>query len=198
MAAKSPKPATPTPRRQVDWDAVERDFRTGKYTLRELGSAHKVSHAAIGKKSRDDKWKQDLSEQIRQATNALLTQELVSKEVDKGFQEISTVIQIGAEVAKQVILGHRTRLADIADAVATAKATLLSLSSSVVDMREAAVFVQAVGNLATATKTLIEQERKAFSIDSDKPETPSDSFAGFLADLSARGSRLPTGARHDA
>ena len=41
-----------------------------------------------------------------------------------------------------------------------------------------------------ATKTLIEQEHKAYNLDSE-PERPQDEFAGFLADISAKGSRLP-------
>ena len=57
-------------------------------------------------------------------------------------------------------------------------------------IREAAVFMQAVCNLAMATKTLIAQERKAYNLDS-KPERQQDEFVAFLADSSARGSRLP-------
>jgi len=41
----------------------------------------------------------------------------------------------------------------------------LEFGPQVTDVREAAVFVQAVYNLANATKTLIEQERKAHGLD---------------------------------
>jgi hypothetical protein len=46
-----------------------------------------------------------------------------------------------------------------------AKARLLELGPQSIDVREAAVFVQAVNNLASATRTLIEQERKAHGLD---------------------------------
>lgn len=188
-------PAEPTlARSRVDWDAVERDFRMGKFTLRELGAKYHVSHAAIGKKSRDNNWQQDLTLQIKQATNAKLTESLVSKEVDSGFQAVSTAVQIAAEVNKQIIIGHRIRLQDLAKAVDQAKDKLMVLGEGVADIREAAVFVQAVGSLSSATKTLIDQERKAFGLDDGQPETPADKWNDFIEDLSARGSRLPTGA----
>jgi hypothetical protein len=106
-AAKSVSAPAPAKRRNTDWDAVERDFRTGKFTLRELGDKYGISHAAIGKRSRDYKWVQDLGVAIRQATNARLTKELVSKEVSEGFQEVSNTVLAAAEVNTRVILKHR-------------------------------------------------------------------------------------------
>jgi hypothetical protein len=64
-----------------------------------------------------------------------------------------------------IVMGHRRRLADLAAAVDEAKSRLLELGPQSIDVREAAVFVQAVGNLANATKVLIEQERKAHALD---------------------------------
>ena len=34
-------------RRDIDWNAVERDYRTGAYSLRELAERHRCSHSAI-------------------------------------------------------------------------------------------------------------------------------------------------------
>ena len=72
---------------------------------------------------------------------------------------------VAAERNAQVILSHRSRLAALHQDVETAKRKLMEIGDSVADIREAATLVQAVGNLATATKTLIEQERKAFQLD---------------------------------
>jgi hypothetical protein len=175
MPKTSIKPTAKAAKRpRVDWEAVERDFRTGKYTLRELGEKHNVSHAAVGKRSRDKQWDQDLGRQIRQATNAKLTAELVSNEVDKNVQEVSTTVQIAAELNKQIILGHRARLVELASAVDKAKDKLLALGEEVADIREAGVFVAAVNNIAGATKTLLEQERKAFGLEDAQQENPGD------------------------
>ena len=46
-----------------------------------------------------------------------------------------------------------------------AKAKLEEIGGALTDVREVATFVQAVGNLTTSTKALIEQERKSFGLD---------------------------------
>jgi hypothetical protein len=34
-------------RRDIDWNAVERDYRTGAFSLRELAERHRCSHSTI-------------------------------------------------------------------------------------------------------------------------------------------------------
>jgi len=109
-ADSAPTTAEKPRRSKIDWDAVERDWRTGKFTSREIASKYGVSHTAINQRARDGQWTQDLSEHIRQATNAKLTQALVSNEVAGNFQALSTTVQIAAEINAQVILKHRTGL----------------------------------------------------------------------------------------
>lgn len=167
-------------KRDTDWEAVERDFRTGKWTLRELASKYNLTHGAIGVRSREQGWKKDLKLEIQQATNALLTQELVSKEVSGNIHNISETIQAAAEINKQVILGHRKRLADMADAVVICKAKLMALGDSVADIREAATFAQALSNLTSSTKTLNEEERKAFKLDEELPPPPVNPVDGLI------------------
>lgn len=106
------KKAVPQPAkgRRVDWDAVERDYRTGKFTLREMGDKYGVTHAAIGQKARKMGWTADLSKAIKQATNAKLIAEVVSKEVSSATQSVSNTVLAVAEINKQIILGHRTGL----------------------------------------------------------------------------------------
>lgn len=152
-------------RRKVDWEAVERDYRATQMTLRELGAKHGCDHAAVARKASKGEWKKDLTDAVRKATNAKLVEQAVNSVVNDRQRAVTNVVLVAAELNKQVILGHRRRLGDLSDAVEQAKAKLLSLGASVGDIREAAVFVQGVANLASATKTLIEQERRAFALD---------------------------------
>lgn len=122
-----PSPAKGEPRRRVDWDAVERDYRTGKFTLRELAEKHGVSHVAVGKQAKKNRWSQDLADKIRQATNAKLMQALVAREVTAGFQEVTETVAAAAEVNTRVILGHRQ---DIANTRSVASSLLLELANS--------------------------------------------------------------------
>lgn len=97
----------PEKRVRVDWDAVERDYRTAKFTLRELAQKYGITHQAVAKQSKVKQWSQDLAGQIRQATNAKLVAKLVDDEVAKGGQAVAETVLVAAEVNTRVILGHR-------------------------------------------------------------------------------------------
>ena len=166
MELQSRKSAASTAKRKkVDWAAVERDYRTGKFTLRELAEKYGVSHQAIAKRSQVHKWTQDLADQIRLATNAKLVASLVDSQVAAGGQAIANTVLAAAELNAQVVMRHRKRLHAIAEDADIAKAKVLSLADSVADMREAGVLVNALEGLARISKTLIEQERVAYKLD---------------------------------
>jgi hypothetical protein len=167
-AAKQVVPKKP----RVDWDAIERDYRTDKFTLRELATKYGVTHTTISRNAEKKGWTKDLTDAIRQATNAKLVQQTVQQQCTTAHQNATDTVLAAAELNSRIIQGHRTRLAGLHDAVETAKHKLMVLGDSVADIREAATFVQAVGNLATATKTLIEQERKAHNLDAEPEADP--------------------------
>lgn len=100
-------------RKRTDWEAVERDYRTGLFTLRELEAKHGADNGLISRKAKKCGWTQDLSKAIKAATNAKLVEEIVSKEISANQQKVSTTVLAAAEVNKGVILGHRSSLARI-------------------------------------------------------------------------------------
>lgn len=163
-------PGKVEPRRRIDWEAVERDYRTGKFTLRELEAKHHASYAQISRKAKQEAWTKDLREVIKQATDAALLRDHATK----AQQAATDTILVAAEVNARVILSHRKRLADLADGVEAARSKLLALGDAVADVREAATFAQALGNLANATKTLIAGEREAFGIGAAGDPPPGD------------------------
>lgn len=99
----STPPAKTKKRPRVDWDAVERDYRTGKFTLRELEAKHSVSYAQISRKAKEQAWEKDLREEIKLATDAALLRESVTK----AQNSTTDVVLVAANVNTQVILGHR-------------------------------------------------------------------------------------------
>jgi hypothetical protein len=90
----------------IDWAAVERDFRTGQFTLRELAAKHGGSHAGIRKRAEKEGWTQDLSAQVRQATRAKLVRETIKADAQDPAK-VEVTVEAAAEINKQVILGHR-------------------------------------------------------------------------------------------
>ena len=96
-------------KRRADWEAIERDFRTGKFTLRELEAQHGVSYAQISRKATEHKWTKDLREVIKHATDAALLRETVTN----AQKDVTETVLVAAEVNKQVILAHRKGLQEL-------------------------------------------------------------------------------------
>lgn len=173
-------------RRDTDWDACHRDYRTGKYTQRELAEKYGVSHAAVGKKIREQGWQKDLTDAIRQETNARLAAELVRQEVARGVQDVSSTVSVAAEANAQIILKHRGRIADAYRLLDGALETVLATSVSVDDPRSAASYVSAIKGLLDMEKTLEDRERRAHNIDADESKAAStyeDTLRAVKAEL---------------
>ena len=224
-------------RKTVDWDAIERDYRTGKFTKRELGERFGISHTAINKRANQYCWTQDLSDAIQKATQAKLALQARAAERDKqsadavstvvsaavsknGFQKDVETIDLASDVNTIVILGHRKGLTEITQVrnlllnhVAEAAANLEDLADIIEMVRRPddngidrandalkkmlgrSALIDDLKKLAEVDEKVRKGEREAFGIgsDSEKPPSSSDAMSAFLADLSARGSRLPIG-----
>ncbi|MNZ90526.1 hypothetical protein D3C78_1094910 [compost metagenome] len=109
-------------RRQIDWEAVERDYRVGQLSLRALATKHATTPGAISKKAKAKGWVQDASQEVRERTRAAMIKapavERAAKETPNGNTVSSggnTPTQEDIEVAVQtnlVVMGrHRKDIA---------------------------------------------------------------------------------------
>lgn len=104
---KAPKGAAPvTAKVRHDWEAIERDYRTGKFTLRELEAKHGPSYAEISRRSKREGWTKDLRDIINQATSAAVLRETVTA----AQKDVTETVIVAAELNKNVILAHREGL----------------------------------------------------------------------------------------
>ena len=81
------KMASPLRSKPVDWEAVERDYRAGIYSVREIGRLHKTSHQAIGKRAKHHDWRRDLKARVRAATKKALENQIQRGGVRGGEEE---------------------------------------------------------------------------------------------------------------
>lgn len=92
-------------KRFIDWELVEKDYRAGIKTLRQIGKEHGISHTAINNKAKELGWTRDLTEKIQQRAQSVVTRKEVSKavssEVSKKQQltDAETVREYGDIVA---------------------------------------------------------------------------------------------------
>lgn len=104
------------PKAIVDWEAIERDYRTGRFTLRELQDKYGPTASTIMRRAKSRNWQMDLSEVVRQTTKAKLLRDAADKErADqaqhlqlKAQQAVAEVVDLAAEENASVVRRHRT------------------------------------------------------------------------------------------
>lgn len=68
------------PSGRPDWEAIEREYRGGQLSLREIGRLYNVSDTAIRKKAKAEGWERDLTEKVRQSVRAKLVRDVGSQD----------------------------------------------------------------------------------------------------------------------
>lgn len=108
MVSTTPEPATEKPA-TLDWEGIERDYRAGLLSVREIGAANRVSHSAILKRAKRDGWDRDLAAKVRARAEAKVAKAAVTTPetaATKATEE--QIIEANAEVIARVRLAHRT------------------------------------------------------------------------------------------
>lgn len=112
-------------RPKVDWEAIERDFRAGILSVREIAAAHGVSHTAVNKRAKADAWERDLKAKIMAKAEAEVSKRAVSTEVSTAQRATEReIVEANADVIVRVRMEHRT---DIARSRRLTNALLLEL-----------------------------------------------------------------------
>lgn len=142
-------------RASIDWEAVEREFRAGQLSVREIGRQFGVSHVTIVRRAKDKGWTQDLAEKVRkEATNRLATSDATTSRAGtrQAVEEAAArVVQIVRE--QRVKIGRGMKLADALFGELEADIEASLKDKSII-----------LGNLSGALKTFIGLERQAFNL----------------------------------
>ena len=94
-------------RKAIDWGAVERDYRAGTFSNRELAHKHGCAEGAIRYRAKQHGWQKDLTEEVRKATNAKL---LRSDLRTPNARDDSAIIDQVADFRAAVVTSHRKDL----------------------------------------------------------------------------------------
>ena len=170
-----------TERKQIDWEAVEVQYRAGIRSLKDIGKEFDVSDAAIIKRARRDGWERDLSAKIRAKAEAKVSAAAVSAEVsEQAKANEREVIEANAAMQRDVILTHRSDLQRLRSRAADYEA---ELSECADDLGKR---VSILRQLADTQKSIIGLERQAFGIDADKNNSNGSSIEDVLAEIRAK------------
>ena len=186
----------------ADWESIEKDYRAGVLSIREVGKLHDISEGAIRKKAKAERWQRDLTDKV----NEKVRTELVRSEVRTASPQTEReIIEVAAATVVQIVRGHRGRirqgnalvelltqqLIDVAgkrdefqDDIEVACKDDKSperfnrLMKAVSLEKHSAIAV----NLANATKTWVSLERQAFNIEDGSTESVQDADVSRYTD----------------
>lgn len=164
-------------RSDVDWESVERDFCIGKLTNRQICDKYGIADSGLRKRAKEKGWQKDLTQAVRVATKAALIAEklalaeMLGTEIGGNLAE-ETVASVKLAVRDNVaIIGRHQKMHDRHMALMErAEDKLNQMVDNIADIREAKVLADAVGTLASAGRSLMDQERKSHNIDDAKVE----------------------------
>ena len=64
--------------KQHDWEAIERAYRAGLLSIREIASTQGITHGEINKRAKRDGWERNLKAKIQAKVDALVSKRTVS------------------------------------------------------------------------------------------------------------------------
>lgn len=154
-------------RKQIDWEAIEREYRAGQLSLREIAIQFNVSHPGIVRRAKSYGWSRDLSKRVRQRVTA----QLVTNDVtitNAGNEE--EIINQAASRALEVIKLHREDSKKQQDIIRRLM-KILDERINTPDLKPTMDDVRYCGGImrdcSQAFSKLVGIERQAYGIDTD-------------------------------
>lgn len=193
--------------KQPDWEAIERAYRAGSLSIRNIAERHGVSDTAVRKKAKALGWARDLSDQVRKEVRSKLVRGEVRNDQGANCELDAEIIEEAAEEGARVVRSHRR---DIRKATILANLLMDDLMTTIqrreeieedIDaetsednngMRRASMLA-AVGlpsnsktlfQLSSAMKNLQVLERQAYSLDEKEKTDEADELSKMMDELS--------------
>ena len=165
---------TPTKRKQIDWEAVEMEYRAGVRSLKDIGTEFGVSDAGILKRAKRDGWDRDLTARIQAKAEAKVSAAIVSAEVSEARTIAEKqVVEINAQAVANVRLAHRTDIRRLRDHAMKLQNELETMEAATENKAPLATRTAIAKQIADIHKTLMGLEREAWGIqNSTEGSTP--------------------------
>ena len=94
-----------------DWELIEREFRTGRFSMTQLEKRHGVHRPTISRRAKKGNWEKDLTERVRERTQQKITKASLSPEAQAAFDnDDDQIVEYAANENAAVVKGHRKNL----------------------------------------------------------------------------------------
>lgn len=198
---------------KTDWESIERDYRAGVLSIREVAKIYGITDTAIRKKAKAEKWQRDLTDKVAEKVRADLVRDAVrTTDAKADARTEKEIVEGAAAMVVQVVREHRAGINSGRGIVSLLMSQLTDVAGKRDDF-EAAIALETEGDktsdrynrlmkavsipahastvrdLSTAMKNLIFLERQAFNIGNESDGK--DPLSELLESVAARGNRLP-------
>lgn len=151
-------------RKSVDWEVVEREFRAGQLSIREIARQHGATDTAIRKRAKAKGWARDLAERVAAKVRSDLVRGEVCTPEERELSD-REAIDVAAARGVELVRQHRVALYRDGERLDALAKKLDGLAGGVDNLKE---LDAAQGILESMTRTrarLIALERQAFNLD---------------------------------
>ncbi len=93
----------------IDWEAIERQYRLGTKSNKQLAEEYGVEPSSIGRRAKSHGWIQDKAKDVEVTRNSLLIQ-ASSGNANPNATPNATEIKVAAQASADVVLSHRVSL----------------------------------------------------------------------------------------
>lgn len=161
---------------RIDWEAVERDYRIGQMSVRELARRHEIEPSTITRRAKKEAWIRDLSEIVKSRTRAAMI-ETVAQHTQQHATESNTALRDGIDVAVEtnlrVLRAHQSGIRESAGRLERLAQQFDAISAGLADMNDIAKAASSLESIVRSQKTLVGLEREALNID-DRSDSATD------------------------
>lgn len=173
-------------RKQIDWEAIDREYAAGMLSVREIARRYSCSETAIRKRAKAEGWERDLSARVQKEVRRKLVREGVRSEASE-----REIVEHASETGVTIVKLHRSsvqRAQRITEALLEQLSEFAGVREEIEkdiakntkgDYIRRARMLKAVAlpthagvlrDLSLAQKNLIALERQAYNLNGHSPE----------------------------
>lgn len=179
---------------RYDWEAIEADYRTGRFSLQQLADKHGPSKTQVARKAREEGWEKDLTQAVQQRTREKLTR----RESDLPDTPECEIVERAASENADVVNGHRQALTHwrrinerfvdrLTEQLDRGVRTVQLKTGDVVEIDLDLEYIGKCINHGTgALERVVKMERTSYGLDVDSGEDEGKSLQDLMGELSAK------------
>lgn len=186
---------------KADWELIEREYRTGRFTVSQLEKRHGPHRSTITRRAKKHGWQADLSARVTERTAEKIRRETLPPEaievIDREqelYARDEAVVEYAATENASVVKGHRKqtdrwrrlveRYSDLlGEQLDSGKITVEIEGQPVEIDAPLEYFGKCLGHGTQALERLVKMERKSFGLDDEQRDDEAKTFEELMAEV---------------